>query len=152
VDALDGNRASARVLDEPVGTNVRPRRYGRRMTLTVEMITFDTLDAPALAAWWAARTGGTVVDETGGWFVMVVPADGAGPRLGFQKVPDPTPGKNRVHLDLHPADPAAAVDELVAAGATFVARHQEGTFSWAVLADPDGNQFCVSQPEAAATV
>jgi len=122
------------------------------MTIAVEMITFDTLDARALAAWWAARTGGTVVDEAEGWFVMVVPADGTGPRLGFQKVPDPTPGKNRVHLDLHPSDPAAAVDELVAAGATFVARHQEGTFSWAVLADPDGNQFCVSQPEAAATV
>jgi hypothetical protein len=121
------------------------------MTIAVEMITFDTLDAQALAAWWADRTGGTVLDETDGWFVMVLPPDGVGPRLGFQKVPDPTPGKNRIHLDLRPADPETVVDELVTAGATFVARHQEGTFSWAVLADPDGNQFCVGLP-AGATV
>ena len=120
------------------------------MTLTLEMITFDTLDARALAAWWADRTGGTALDESDGWFVVVVPPGGTGPRLGFQKVLDPTPGKNRVHLDLHPADPAAAVDELVAAGATFVARHEEGALAWAVLADPDGNQFCVSQRAGAA--
>lgn len=143
MDAHDANRAPVGTPDEPAVSD--PAATVGGMTLTVEMITFDTLDARALAAWWAARTGGTVHDEADGWFVVVVPAE-TGPRLGFQKVPDPTPGKNRVHLDLHPADPEAAVDELVAAGATFVARHQEGSFSWAVLADPDGNQFCVSQP------
>lgn len=114
------------------------------MTLSLEMITFDTLDAPGLGRWWAEQTGGTFHDDHEGWFVVVVPPDG-GPRLGFQKVDDPTPGKNRVHLDLHPDDAGAAVDRLVQAGATVVAEHEQGPLAWTVLADPDGNQFCVSR-------
>jgi hypothetical protein len=145
--ARPGARATSRAQGRAVGPVLsEPADTVAGMTLTVEMITFDSLDARALAAWWAERTGGTVLDDNDGWYVMVVPADGSGPRLGFQKVADPTPGKNRVHLDLHAADPATAVDDLVAAGATFVARHDAGSFRWAVLADPDGNQFCVTEP------
>ena len=111
--------------------------------LTVGMITFDTLDAVGLARWWARQTGGTVADDADGWFVVVrVPA---GPMLAFQKVTDPTPGKNRVHLDLSAPDRDAWVERLVADGATLVDRHEEGGFVWIVLADPDGNQFCVAQ-------
>ncbi|WP_426592490.1 VOC family protein [Cellulomonas sp. McL0617] len=114
------------------------------MTFSVEMITFDTLDARALAAWWSAQVGGQVRDEHDGWYVMVVPPDG-GPWLGFQKVDEPTPGKNRVHLDVRLPDPAAAIERLVTNGATFVADHEAGPVAWTVLADPDGNQFCVAR-------
>lgn len=112
------------------------------MTVSVGMVTFDTLDARALATWWARQTDGTVHDQADGWFVVVVPAAGGAP-MGFQRVGDPTPGKNRVHVDVHASDRDAEVDRLVADGATFVARHEHDGFVWAVLADPDGNQFCV---------
>ncbi len=56
-----------------------------------------------------------------------------------------TPGKNRLHLDLAGPDRQAEVERLVAAGANLVAEHSlDGGFTWTVLADPDGNQFCVA--------
>ncbi len=111
--------------------------------LRVAMVTFDATDARALAAWWADRTRGRVVADHGGEFLMVAPGSG-GPVLGFQRVDDPTPGKNRVHLDLTTSDREAEVRRLQAAGARFVARHETPGFTWVVLADPEGNQFCVS--------
>ena len=78
-----------------------------------------------------------------GEFIAVIRSDG--PRLGFQKVDDPTPGKNRVHLDFGAADVDAEVSRLKAAGATEVGRHSIGeNFRWVVLADPAGNAFCVA--------
>lgn len=114
------------------------------MTMTLAMITFDSTDPGPLAQWWAQRTGGTIEQENDGWFYVVsVPS---APYLAFQKVPDPTPGKNRIHLDLSSPDLDAEVAELLDAGATEVARRQMGDFRWVTLADPQGNQFCVSGP------
>lgn len=113
------------------------------MTLKLGMVTFDTRDPMAIGAWWAQATGGQIVEDNDGWFVIVAPGD-AQPNLAFQKVEDPTPGKNRVHLDLGADDPDAEVERLLAAGATKVDRHEMGGFAWTVLADPEGNQFCVS--------
>ena len=76
-------------------------------------------------------------------YVMVAVDDG--PRLGFQHVPEPTPGKNRVHLDLTAPDRELEVERLLVEGALPVARHEVNGFVWVVLADPEGNQFCVSQ-------
>lgn len=114
------------------------------MTLTVDMVTFDTTDPHALAAWWARQLGGTVHGEPDAWFVVVADVRGV-QQLGFQRVQEPTSGKNRVHVDLQTPDLPAEVERLVADGATLVDRHTEGDLSWTVLADPDGNQFCVSQ-------
>jgi predicted enzyme related to lactoylglutathione lyase len=66
--------------------------------------------------------------------------------MGFQKVEDPTPGKNRLHLDLSAPDLEAEVDRLVAAGASIVGRRDAGDFHWVTLTDPDGNEFCILQP------
>ena len=114
------------------------------MALMVEMVTFDSTDPHALGVWWARQLGGTVQGETDAWFVVVTDVRGV-QQLGFQRVESPTPGKNRVHLDLQAPDVAAEVERLVADGATLVAQHAEQGLSWTVLADPDGNQFCVSQ-------
>lgn len=113
------------------------------MAISVGMITFDTTDPLPLARWWAAQTGGTIVEENEGWFVIVATAKGA-PMLGFQKVDDPTPGKNRIHLDLVSADREAEVARLLADGATLVAHREMPGLQWSTLLDPDGNQFCVS--------
>jgi predicted enzyme related to lactoylglutathione lyase len=112
------------------------------MALKVEMVTFDCDDPDALAQWWARAVGGQLNAVAPGEFVIVVQSEG--PRLGFQKVPDPTPGKNRVHLDFTAADADAEVARLVSLGATETGRNGFGDdFHWVVLADPAGNAFCV---------
>lgn len=112
------------------------------MPITPIMVTVDATDPVPLARWWAERTGGEIVEENEGWYVVVrLPA---GLRLAFQKVDDPTPGKNRLHLDFKADDLDAEVAALRAAGAGHVADHQMPGFRWVVLSDPDGNQFCVA--------
>jgi predicted enzyme related to lactoylglutathione lyase len=114
------------------------------MTLKVEMVTFDCTDPGKLARWWGEQLGGEVSDWVPGEFVMVSRAQG--PRLGFQRVPDPTPGKNRVHLDFVAEDVDAEVARLTAAGATELGQHSFGEdLRWVVLTDPDGNAFCVGK-------
>jgi hypothetical protein len=113
------------------------------MSLDIAMVTFDCADPDGLAAWWAEAVGGEVDAVAPGEFVMV--ARGQGTTLGFQKVPDPTPGKNRVHLDFHAADMEGEVTRLVGLGATETGRNGFGDdFHWVVLADPAGNAFCVA--------
>jgi predicted enzyme related to lactoylglutathione lyase len=113
------------------------------MSLDFAMVTFDCTDPDALAAWWSDAVGGEVNALAPGEFVMV--ARQQGPALGFQRVPDPTPGKNKVHLDFHSEDKEAEVTRLVAAGATELGRNSFGPgFDWVVLADPEGNAFCVA--------
>lgn len=113
------------------------------MTLHVETITIDCADPDALAQWWAQAINGTVNPVVPGEFVLIELADG--PKLGFQHVDDPTPGKNRVHVDFHAADIDAEVARLVGLGASEIARHSFGdAFSWVVLADPAGNAFCIA--------
>jgi predicted enzyme related to lactoylglutathione lyase len=118
------------------------------MTLRLGMITIDTTDAEQLAGWWAARLGARVTETNGGWYVVLA-GGGLPALLAFQKVDDPTPGKNRLHLDLVTDDLEAAVDGLVGAGAVVVGRRDEG-FPWVTLTDPDGNEFCVSAHEHSA--
>jgi predicted enzyme related to lactoylglutathione lyase len=113
------------------------------MALNVEMVTFDCDDPAQLAQWWAQQFEGETHELIPGEFIAVIRANG--PRLGFQKVDDPTPGKNRVHLDFGAADVDAEVSRLKSAGATEVGRHSIGdSFRWVVLADPAGNAFCVA--------
>lgn len=112
------------------------------MALKLEMITFDCTDPVTLSGWWAENFGGTTHELLPGEFIAVATSEG--PRLGFQKVPDPTLGKNRVHLDFDVEDLAVEVARLTAAGASEIERHSFGeNFHWVVLADPEGNEFCV---------
>jgi predicted enzyme related to lactoylglutathione lyase len=112
------------------------------MILSVEMITVDSLDPDRLAAWWARVLRGEVTVVIPGEFVLVEHA--GGPRLGFQRVHDPTPGKNRVHIDFAARDLETEVERLVSLGAVETAHHRYGAdFRWIVLQDPDGNAFCV---------
>ena len=118
------------------------------MTLTPGMITTDTLDPEPLATWWAEQTGASIAQNYGGEFIVL--SGGTLPLLmAFQKVPDPTPDKNRIHVDFSAADLDAEVDRLVAAGATVVGRRGDESFRWVTLADPHGNEFCVAPPHEA---
>lgn len=68
------------------------------------------------------------------------------PRLLFQVVGEPKTVKNRVHLDVHvgPDERDRKVEHLLGHGATRLWEGQQGPFSWVTLADPEGNEFCVS--------
>ncbi len=112
------------------------------MQLRVGMVTTDSPDPLPLAEWWAGLLGGTITENTDGWFVVV---KAAATTLAFQRVDDPTPGKNRVHLDLFTDDLAAAVVAARSAGARQVAELEEGGVHWFTFADPEGNLFDVAQ-------
>lgn len=112
------------------------------------MVTVDTLDPRPLAAWWAERLGGEIVMDMEGWF-CVVRAPGSPAALGFQKIDDPTPGKNRMHLDLvrtPEEDREQVIADWVSAGATHLGLRGEEGFHWDTFEDPHGNQFCISDP------
>ncbi|MFF9817046.1 VOC family protein [Streptomyces sp. NPDC014006] len=70
---------------------------------------------------------------------------GLGRRLLFQRVPEPKTVKNRLHLDLHPGDGrrAGEVERLKGLGASVLREVKEPSGQWVVMADPEGNEFCV---------
>ena len=115
---------------------------------TIKHITVDCRDPYELARFWSVVTGWPVSDQDspGDSEVAVEPAVPGVPELLFVRVPDAKAGKNRLHLDLVPR--ARTRDEEVArlreAGATLVADQRgESGRGWVVLADPEGNEFCV---------
>ena len=69
------------------------------------------------------------------------------PLLTFQTVPEPKTSKTRIHLDLFVEHAQPLVDEMRAAGASFVSRAEAGDWTTRVLQDPAGNEFCVIGPD-----
>ena len=101
----------------------------------------DSADPAAIATWWAERTGATLHSEDGKPYVWLTDVPGFPYDYWvFNPVPEPKTVKNRVHWDVTLA--GADVDALLAAGATHLATLP----SWTVLADPEGNEFCVFSP------
>jgi predicted enzyme related to lactoylglutathione lyase len=121
----------------------------RKLSLHVNSMTIDSRDARALAEWWATvldwKTFTMGDDEDGDTWLApgTDPSEfpGAIPFL-FQQDPNPKTVKNRLHLDLVPDDQDAEVARLESLGATRVDIGQ-GDVSWVVMADPEGNEFCV---------
>jgi len=117
------------------------------MTLKIQCVTVDARDPDTLAAWWAEALGYTVKEMEDDDEAAIVPSDrGKDPAILFIRVPDDKHVKNRLHLDLIPDDRDAEVARLESIGATRVDIGQAGDESWVVLADPEGNEFCVLQP------
>jgi predicted enzyme related to lactoylglutathione lyase len=120
------------------------------MTATVQNIVFDCPDAYRLAAFWSQVTGQPLSDDDNpGDPEASVPLPG-GPTLYFCGVPEPKVVKNRLHVCLRPDGPRdEEVTRLLGIGATLVddRRNPDGT-GWAVLADPEGNEFCVLRSAA----
>jgi hypothetical protein len=107
----------------------------------------DSRDPEALAAFWAAVLDYRVLSREEGAVEIGPEAGfgGAAPTLVFAPVPDPTPGKVRLHIDLNPTDrdQDAELERLLGLGATRADVGQTGEESWRVLADPEGNEFCL---------
>ncbi|MFC8507127.1 VOC family protein [Streptomyces sp. NPDC057411] len=117
------------------------------MSSLVRHITIDCSDAYALGTFWAGVLDSKLSDDDkpGDPEVLV---ESAGAGLLFIQVPEKKAVKNRVHLDLQPEDRTRdeEVERVIALGATLVddRRTPEG-MGWVVLADPEGNEFCVER-------
>jgi predicted enzyme related to lactoylglutathione lyase len=116
------------------------------MSSTILNITFDCRDSAKVARFWAAVTGWDLrvaVESPGREEFSVGPPSADGARMYFVTVPEPKIAKNRVHLDVIPAGSQnQEVARLVGLGAS-VAGGQPADAGWVVLADPEGNEFCV---------
>jgi hypothetical protein len=96
---------------------------------------------------WLAAMGDYRRVDVNEQYVAVAPVEreAGRPALLFQKVPEPKVVKNRVHLDLRGESMAGEVERLLGLGATFIAERTLGEgVRWTVMADPEGNEFCVS--------
>jgi hypothetical protein len=118
----------------------------RNVSLEWEQTVVDAKDPVALGRWWADALGWVVVDDAGGADTTgeyeIRPSPDRLPGLLFAPVAEPKAVKNRLHLDFRPDDRDAEVQRLVDLGATR-ADVGQGEQSWVVLADPEGNEFCV---------
>lgn len=111
------------------------------MALEWEQVVIATPNPARLGRWWCEALRWVVVDDDPPVF-EIQPSAGQLPGLLFLEVDEPKAGKNRLHLDFRPDDQAAEVERLIGLGATRVDIGQ-GDVAWVVLADPEGNEFCV---------
>jgi predicted enzyme related to lactoylglutathione lyase len=107
-------------------------------------IVIDTVDPARIAPFWCALLG---VEERG-WFgddYLMLTADAGAPPVAFQRVPEPKSVKNRLHIDLAVDDLDRALAKIVALGGSAVSDILEmpGGYRWRVMADPEGNEFCI---------
>ena len=132
-------------------------------------ITFDCVDAHAQARFWSSTLGYEIEDhhdlvqqmlDTGqatrddvverdgrlAWREAAACRAADGTRLLFMVVPEPKTAKNRMHLDVHVPDGTrdAEVQRLIGMGAVHLHDGRQGPSTWVTLADPEGNEFCVS--------
>jgi predicted enzyme related to lactoylglutathione lyase len=113
--------------------------------MKIGAITMDCSDPEKLAGFWAELTGRKVGPTQSGddryWAVR--DPDGKAPLLLLQRVAEPTPGKNRAHIDLWVADMDAEAERAVALGATYVKKYPLPDEGWIWMTDPEGNEFCL---------
>lgn len=117
------------------------------MTSIIRNVAFDCADPYVLAVFWSEVVGHPVAAEFAPGDHEVVIEPPGGPRLYFQAVPESKQNKNRVHVCLQAPDIGrdAEIERLLAVGATLFDDHRkpDGT-GWAVLQDPAGNEFCLT--------
>jgi predicted enzyme related to lactoylglutathione lyase len=119
------------------------------MSVSLHHIVVDAHDLTGLARFWAQVLEWNILSERERE-VIIGPDETAAVGICFMPVADQKIVKNRLHLDLTPrsGDQNAEVERILALGARRVDIGQTGTESWTVLADPEGNEFCVVRPKA----
>ncbi|MFR0354811.1 VOC family protein [Streptomyces sediminimaris] len=112
------------------------------MALEWEQVNVDAADPVALGRWWAEALGWVVVNDAAEEY-EIRPAQDRLPGLLFAPVPEGKTVKNRLHSDFRPDDQEAEVARLLGLGARHADVGQGDGVTWVVLADPEGNEFCV---------
>ena len=128
---------------------VAPRTgYRAPMACRFSELVLNSRDPEALAAFWAAVLDYRVLGREDDGSIEIGPVEGFGgaaPTLIFGPVADPTPGRRRLHIDHNPTDrdQDAELQRLLDLGAVPADVGQGDDATWYVLADPEGNEFCL---------
>ena len=119
------------------------------MPLSLHHVVVDAHDLPGLARFWAQVLGWRVLSERDRE-VVIGPSVDSPVGICFMPVTEPKQLKNRLHLDLTTGadDREAEVERVLRLGARRVDIGQTGEESWTVLADPEGNEFCIVRPKS----
>ncbi|MEV5605436.1 VOC family protein [Streptomyces sp. NPDC052299] len=120
------------------------------MALRFHQLAVDAHDLPAQARFWCAALDWRVLYEDEDEIVIGA-GESALPGICFLPVPEDKAVKNRLHIDLSPDDQAAEVERLIGLGARRIEVGQPSDVTWVVLADPEGNEFCVLRPKKTLT-
>ena len=117
------------------------------MTSQLYTVTLDAAEPRRLADFWSKMLDYKVVYDSAEE-VAIEKADESGPAVLFVRAPDEKAGKNRMHFDLNPDDQDAEVERALSLGATHVdiGQSRDPDVTWKVLADPEGNEFCILTP------
>ncbi|MDJ0925717.1 MAG: VOC family protein [Acidimicrobiia bacterium] len=109
----------------------------------VGTIMVDCNDIDSMVSFWSRALG---LEEKVRYpnYVWLSRVSERGPSLAFQKVSEARQGKNRIHLDLSAEDPEAFAAHVIELGGSRVEDREMDGFRWSVLADPEGNVFCVA--------
>ena len=113
------------------------------MAATIGLV-LDCTNPDELAHFWSEALGYSTLGGAGN-YVMLVDPDGARPKLLLQAVPEAKSSKNRMHLDIETPDVDGEASRLESLGARRLeadVRSEHGT-NWVIMADPEGNEFCV---------
>ena len=142
---------------EPEDPALTTTNLDLKMPVQIACVTFDCADALTVGRFWSAALDRPLDPEASsdfaaigfvgrrdevGWAPMKLGDD---PTWIFTRVPEPKGAKNRMHLDVTAPDPEAEVLRLVGLGATRVADMDEYGYTWTVMTDPEGNEFCVAK-------
>lgn len=101
----------------------------------------DCIDNHVVAQFWAQVLGSTIKEESPP-YIDLYPVGGT-PRMSFQEVNEVKQGKNRVHVDIKVADLEVARERVIKLGGSVVQKVIEPPYEWYVMADPEGNEFCL---------
>ena len=112
--------------------------------VTLGSVVINVIEMEREKAFWSQLLGTEVAMEIPGGFVWLAPQHAGAIQVGLQQVDEPTPGRNRLHLDTSVTDVPAAIARIEALGGTHLEDHELGGFSWTVMADPEGNEFCIA--------
>ncbi len=129
-------------------------RLADRLDIRIQNVVVDAADCERLARFWSEALGWRITYQTPDEWVIEPPEGSAevdvAPDILFLNVPDAKTVKNRLHFDLRPLDQDAQVNRLIGLGASRVDIGQPDDVTWVVMADPEGNEFCVLAPVSAA--
>jgi predicted enzyme related to lactoylglutathione lyase len=112
------------------------------------VVVADCADLDRSSRFWAGMLGYAAHPSTSKTYRTLLPPGGRGIEVLLQRVPEAKRGKNRLHLDLRTADLAGEIKRAIDLGATQLTDQptEEDGLRWHILADPDGNEFCILQP------
>jgi len=127
------------------GTATGATDQPRMPDLNPHNVVIDCADHGVVVPFWEAMLGWTSrrINEQ---FVALRPPEGSRVSFAilFQQVPEPKIVKNRAHIDFDAGDMAAEVDRIIGLGGSVRGQHNLGDFRWTIVADPEGNEFCVT--------